>query len=183
MVRVPRQPSESVCHPKTGMSNDLDVACVSTPNQSASTSFLRMHGPNAIAHSGKQLGWRTHFVSYSNQHLVELEALIGLSHSRELLVKYRRSIAYFQDFLQMQFNRDDVLIGRITKSHIKAYYRFLRINKVNSHNTAIKSMQLCKKVFTMAIEEGIILKHPFRGFSMVYKKKVLVPLSPKKKSP
>jgi hypothetical protein len=66
----------------------------------------------------------------------------------------------------MQFNRDDVLIGRITKSHIKAYYRFLRINKVNSHNTAIKSMQLCKKVFTMAIEEGIILKHPFRGFSM-----------------
>ena len=116
--------------------------------------------------SGKQLGWRTHFVSYSNQHLVELEALIGLSHSRELLVKYRRSIAYFQDFLQMQFNRDDVLIGRITKSHIKAYYRFLRINKVNSHNTAIKSMQLCKKVFTMAIEEGIILKHPFRGFSM-----------------
>ncbi|MDA9791748.1 site-specific integrase [Schleiferiaceae bacterium] len=27
-------------------------------------------------------------------------------------------------------------------------------------------MQLCKKVFTMAIEEGIILKHPFRGFSM-----------------
>ena len=101
--------------------------------------------------SGKQLGWRTHFVSYSNQHLVELEALIGLSHSRELLVKYRRSIAYFQDFLQMQFNRDDVLIGRITKSHIKAYYRFLRINKANGHNTAIKSMQLCKKVFTMAI--------------------------------
>jgi site-specific recombinase XerD len=119
--------------------------------------------------SGKQLGWRTHFVMYSNQYLIELEAMIGLCHSRELYVKYRRSMAYFQDFLQFHFKQDDVLIGRITKTHIKAYYRFLRINKVNSHNTAIKSMQLCKKIFTMAIEEGIILKHPFRGFSMSLK--------------
>jgi|TARA_B110000971_G_scaffold53950_1_gene54969 site-specific recombinase XerD len=118
---------------------------------------------------GKQPGWRTHFVSYSNQYLVELEALIGLCHSRELFVKYRRSITYFQEFLHIQFNRDDVRIGRITKSHIKAYYRFLRINKANGHNTAIKSMQLCKKIFTLAIEEGIILKHPFRGFSMSLK--------------
>lgn len=115
---------------------------------------------------GKHLGWQTTVEEYWEAFIQELKASIGISCSKALFEKEKRALKYFKQCLMCHTHRDNIRIAQITPRHINRFYLFLRQEKNLAHNTAIKTMQLLKKLIKNAMDDHIIHRDPFRKFSL-----------------
>jgi site-specific recombinase XerD len=118
---------------------------------------------------GRAEGKHQGVVEIFQKQVDELERCIGQGNSYTHFQKNRTAMNNLKQYLQSHCNCSDVPITRFTHDHVLGVFAFLKAEKGQAHNTAIKSMTLLKKVTLRSLHSGWITRDPFMGFSLGYK--------------
>lgn len=76
-------------------------------------------------------------------------------------LRWKRCAEYLSEFLQKREGREDVPIKKLTSGMIDDFEHFLRVNKGNSNNTAIRYVRFLKKVTRVALANKWLEEDPF----------------------
>jgi site-specific recombinase XerD len=80
--------------------------------------------------------------------------------------KYKITAVYIREFLLENYKVNNYHLLKINVAFLDGYFRFLKIEKKVSHNTAIKYMSFLKVMLSPAISSGIIKSDPFRQLKL-----------------
>lgn len=75
-------------------------------------------------------------------------------------------------FLNWKYKRSDIDITNITYSFIADFEFWLKSIKKCNHNTTIKYISNLRKIISLCIKNGWLIKDPFIGFKMTKKEVV-----------
>ncbi|MGN6399981.1 MAG: site-specific integrase [Flavisolibacter sp.] len=103
------------------------------------------------------------------EHNQKLKERVGIDRAGSTFEKY----VYLKDkvkrFINVVYNKRDLLLNKIPPSFIKDFVHHLITKDGNQHNTVAKYVKNLKHVFAYAVEQGHLEKHPFETFKMGYK--------------
>jgi site-specific recombinase XerD len=105
-------------------------------------------------------------------HIEGLRKLIGKESTYATCQKYNAAKNHFSNFLKIKYKASDVPIKSIDHYMVTEFGLYLKTEKGCNHNTSNKFLQNVKKVTTMAIRHGWLLKDPFSGISLGMKEVV-----------
>lgn len=76
-------------------------------------------------------------------------------------LRWERCVKYLSEFLQQREGRPDIPIKKLTSGMVDDFEHFLRINKENGNNAAVKYIRYLKKVTRIAIANKWMDEDPF----------------------
>ena len=91
---------------------------------------------------------------------------VGVEITKATYYKYKRTVVYIREYLLKNYKVNNFHLLRIDLPFLDGYFRFLKIDKEVSHNTAIKYMSFLKVMLSPAISSGIIKTDPFRQLKL-----------------
>jgi site-specific recombinase XerD len=103
------------------------------------------------------------------EHNLELKMAIGKDSSYALWQKHNTSKNHFCDFLNIHYRTSDVPIKQVRYHMIREYEQYLKSEKGLSYNTAVKFLQLTKKITIRAIKSGWLKVDPFQDYKLSLK--------------
>lgn len=65
-------------------------------------------------------------------------------------MKYKRSVAYMKDFLQVEYKAKNFSLQKVNMEFLELYFQYLRKEKGIAHNTACKYLVCLKTIFSPA---------------------------------
>lgn len=95
-----------------------------------------------------------------------LEKRIGVNITLESYKRYGVSFNHLRRFLRTKYNLSDISFQALDYSFIESYDFYLRVQRKFKANTIIGIVGHLKIIVKRAINEGIIFRDPFVGFSM-----------------
>ena len=98
-----------------------------------------------------------------------LNLRVGKDFTHSTYEKYVFTYDKVEAFIQKQFRKKDILLREINLKFIMDFDHYLRVNDNNQHNTAIKYCINLKRIFNVAVMQGVLKVNPFNGFKTVYK--------------
>lgn len=104
-----------------------------------------------------------------DEHVEKLKSLVGKECTYPTMQKYRTARNHFQEFLKKKYRVDDVSIKRVDHEMIEAFEYFLKTEKGCNYNTSIKFLQNLKRITTICISNGWLVKNPFANKSLSLK--------------
>ncbi len=106
-----------------------------------------------------------------DKHYNSFEPLIKSNiRAKDTLRKYRTLRNHVCDFLNIEYQIDDIPLNNLNYSFIESFDLFLRSNKNIGNNTTVKYVQSFRRLINLAIKYDWIEKDPFK----LYDKKVIV---------
>jgi len=106
-------------------------------------------------------------VEYHNR---QMELAIGLTASFGNFKNYKTTLLHLQDFLRIQYKRNDYFLSDIDIDFLSRYGLFLQETKGCTNNGAMKHMQRLKKILTMGRKLGWMKNDPFQDFKIKFHK-------------
>jgi hypothetical protein len=91
---------------------------------------------------------------------------VGVEITQATYYKYKRTVTYIREYLLKFYKVNNFHLLKIDAPFLDGYFRFLKIDKEVSHNTAIKYMSFLKVMLSPAISSGIIKTDPFRQLKL-----------------
>jgi site-specific recombinase XerD len=76
---------------------------------------------------------------------------------------------HLQAFVLQEFKVNDISFNRINRSFIKDFEMYLKNNCANGHNSAMKLLQILKKVYRIAVDNRWTSGNAFNGKHLSYK--------------
>lgn len=76
-------------------------------------------------------------------------------------LRWKRCAEYLAEFIQKREGRDDIPIKKLTSGMIDDFEHFLRVNKGNGNNAAIRYVRYLKKVTRVALANKWLDEDPF----------------------
>jgi len=107
-------------------------------------------------------------ISFFEKHNKMMQSSIGAGATYGNYKNFKTSLKYLKEFVHSKYKCDDLPLTDIDKDFITNYYLFLQRNKNCHHNGAIKQLQRCKKVISLAISRGLILRSPFINYRLKF---------------
>ena len=107
-----------------------------------------------------------------DDYIASLKSLIGKETTYATYQKNTTARNHLQSFLIKNYRSDDVSLKAVDHYMITQFSLYLKTEKGCNHNTSNKFLQNVKKVTTMAIRHGWLLKDPFSGISLGMKEVV-----------
>jgi hypothetical protein len=98
-----------------------------------------------------------------------LRKLIGKENTYTTYQKYRTAKNHFQAFLQKYYRTSDVSIKAVDYHMIQQYSVYLKTERGCNYNTATKFLQNLKRVTSICIKNGWLLKDLFASISLTLK--------------
>ncbi len=98
-----------------------------------------------------------------------LRKLIGKENTYTTYQKYRTAKNHFQAFLEKYYRTSDVSIKALDYHMIQQYSLYLKTERGCNYNTATKFLQNLKRVTSICIKNGWLLKDPFASISLTLK--------------
>jgi site-specific recombinase XerD len=102
-------------------------------------------------------------------HVNGLQKLIGKENTYATYQKYNTAKNHFRKFLQKYYRVNDVSIKAVDHHMIQQFNMYLKTEMTCNSNTATKFLQNLKRITTISIRNGWLLKDPFVGVSMSIK--------------
>jgi len=102
-------------------------------------------------------------------HVNGLQKLIGKENTYATYQKYNTAKNHFRKFLQKYYRVNDVSIKAVDHHMIQQFNMYLKTEMTCNSNTATKFLQNLKRITTISIRNGWLLKDPFVGISMSIK--------------
>lgn len=90
----------------------------------------------------------------------------GMEISVTTWYKYRRIFNYLREFIKVEFQSRKIPVSKIDTEFINNFYRFLRQQKQNIHNSCSALMCCLKAILLPAVKNRIIRNNPFDTFIM-----------------
>lgn len=100
------------------------------------------------------------------EHNKKMNQLVGKDFSQKTADRYDTSIRHLQEFIKLQYRRDDMIVGEIDHAFITDFDYFLKMNKSCNHNSALKHLKSLKKIVRIAVVNEWIKKDPFRNIKI-----------------
>ena len=113
-------------------------------------------------------------IGYYNRYNHQLSARIGINITLESYKRYGVSFNHLRCFLRTKYNLSDISFQALDYSFVEAFDFYLRVQLKFKPNTIVGIIGHLKIIIKRAINEGIITRDPFAGFSLVGE-----PLQPK----
>lgn len=113
-------------------------------------------------------------IGYCNRYNHQLAARIGINITLESYKRYGVSFNHLRCFLRTKYNLSDISFQALDYSFVEAFDFYLRVQLKFKPNTIVGIIGHLKIIIKRAINEGIITRDPFAGFSSVGE-----PLQPK----
>lgn len=113
-------------------------------------------------------------IGYCNRYNHQLAARIGINITLESYKRYGVSFNHLRCFLRTKYNLSDISFQALDYSFVEAFDFYLRVQLKFKPNTIVGIIGHLKIIIKRAINEGIITRDPFAGFSLVGE-----PLQPK----
>ena len=113
-------------------------------------------------------------IGYCNRYNHQLTARIGVNITLESYKRYGVSFNHLRRFLRTKYNLSDISFQALDYSFVEAFDFYLRVQLKFKPNTIVGIIGHLKIIIKRAINEGIITRDPFAGFSLVGE-----PLQPK----
>ncbi len=97
----------------------------------------------------------------------DMEARLGIDYSEGTIKHYKTTRERLQEFLKIQFKRQEVSVGTVDYSFLKAMDTFLKQRYRIKTNTAVTYHKHLKKVLNTAIASNYISTNPYERFKIV----------------
>lgn len=104
------------------------------------------------------------------EHNNEVAALVGKDFSASTLERYRTCKNHLSDFIKYKYKAYDIPVHKIDYKFISGLEYYLKTNKKNAHNTAIKYIANFKKIIRIALANDWISKDPFLNWKAKLKR-------------
>ncbi len=101
-----------------------------------------------------------------DDHIASLKALLGKETTYATYQKNMTARNHLQSFLMKTYRTADISLKGMDNHLIYQFSLYLKTEKGCNYNTANKFLQNVKKITTMAIRHGWLLKDPFSGISL-----------------
>ncbi len=108
-------------------------------------------------------------VAIFQYHNRQVKALVGKEFAAGTLERYETVLKLLQLFLEFQYKVKDMPITQINHKFITDFEFYLKTERSNCHNTAIKYIKNFKKIVRIAMSNGWIDKDPFVNFKATIK--------------
>ncbi|MCX6336687.1 MAG: site-specific integrase [Bacteroidetes bacterium] len=99
----------------------------------------------------------------------DYQGRIGIDLAQTTFYKYRRTATYFQDFLFDKLGQKNLAVTRINKLLLEDFFKYLRKEKKNSHNSSSALMNCLNSILDDAEKAGIIRFNPFKEILLTRK--------------
>lgn len=108
-------------------------------------------------------------VEYLKVKIDDYQSRIGIDLAQTTFYKYRRTATYFQDFLFDKLGQKNLAVTRINKLLLEDFFKYLRKEKKNSHNSSSALMNCLNSILDDAEKAGIIRFNPFKEILLTRK--------------
>ena len=78
--------------------------------------------------------------------------------------KHKRALAHFQGFCKLHYKASDIAFQKINRNAVDEFVDYLKAEGECSHNTAMKYMQIFKKVYRIGMDNGWVKVNAFSNF-------------------
>lgn len=112
---------------------------------------------------------RKTLITVFKHHNAQVKALIGKEFSAGTLDRYETVVRLLLKFLKWNFRTDDILLSEINHKFITDFEFYLKSERHNSHNTAVKYIKNFKKIIRIAIANAWLDKDPFINYKQTVK--------------
>lgn len=99
-------------------------------------------------------------------HNKNMKALVGKDYAQGTLKRYEVLERHILDFLSFQYRKNDINIKSIDHEFISAFDFYLRTEKANTNNTAIKHLKNLGKIVRICMSNKWISADPFFGYKL-----------------
>jgi len=108
-------------------------------------------------------------VEYLDLNLVEYKSRVGIDLAQTTYYKYRRTSTYFKDFLLEKKSQTNLAVSRIDKVLLEDFFKYLRKEKANSHNSSSALMKCLSSILDDAGKADVIRHNPFKEIQLTRK--------------
>ena len=99
-------------------------------------------------------------------HNNKMEALVGKDYAQGTLKRFEVLERHVVEFLSFQYSKNDINIKSIDHQFISAFDFYLRSEKANTNNTAIKHLKNLGKIVRICMANKWISSDPFFGYKL-----------------
>ncbi len=96
----------------------------------------------------------------------EIEKRVDSDLATTTYYKYKRTIRYFNEFLQIKKSIRNITVNKIDDELLNDFFKYLRKDKNNSHNSCCALMGCLSVVLQPAIKNKVIKVNPFLGIKL-----------------
>ncbi len=100
------------------------------------------------------------------EHNDEIRSQIGIGYSKSTYAKYDSAFRLLSLFLKANLKKPDITLDQIDSGFLSRYEHFLKVERKNNHNSAVKRLQHLKTVLRFARIRGYMDNEPFANYSM-----------------
>lgn len=94
-----------------------------------------------------------------------MEKLTGNEgYSTTNIQKHKRCLQHFKAFIKLYFNSTDLGFAKITRGTIEDLFQYLKSEGKCEHNSALKYLQIIKKVYRIGIDNSWVKTNAFADF-------------------
>lgn len=104
-------------------------------------------------------------VRYFNRHNQEFRKRVGVNRELSTAEQYEISLKHLTNFLSKKYKISDIPFSKLDFSFIEAFDFYLRVELQRMPNTILGIMRHTRKMIKLAINEGIISRDPFEGYT------------------
>ncbi|WP_224488671.1 site-specific integrase [Robertkochia flava] len=104
-------------------------------------------------------------------HNQKMEKLVGKEFSFRTLQRYKTTKSHLSDFIQANYDAEDINVKRIQTTFINAFIYYLKTEKHLAHNSAMKYLAYFKKIVRICYGNGWIDQDPFYNFKLKLQQK------------
>lgn len=108
-------------------------------------------------------------MEYAKLRMEEFKERIGIDISITTYYKYRRTATYLSDYLRDKHASTNIAVASVNDAFLNHFFKYLRVEKNNSHNSALALMNCLRTILKMAIKNGVIKINPYDTFRVGFK--------------
>jgi site-specific recombinase XerD len=102
-------------------------------------------------------------------HNYQMEQLLNKDYSPNTLQRYLAAFKHLGNFIQVQYNCNDVYLNELDHAFITRFEQYLKTIISCQHNSAMKHVKALKKIVNMALANDYIKKDPFANYTISIK--------------
>lgn len=105
-------------------------------------------------------------MEYVEARIDEYKERIGVDLAKTTFYKYKRTQQYLTEYLQLKYQMTNIPLSRVNVDFLDSFFKFLRREKKNGHNSALALMNSLKSILQDAVKKGVIRANPFKDLAL-----------------
>jgi len=108
-------------------------------------------------------------MEYATLRIEEYKERVGVDISITTYYKYKRTANYLSDYMRDKHAVTNIAVASVNEAFLSHFFKYLRTDKANSHNSALALMNCLRTILKMAIRNGVIKINPYDTFRVGFK--------------